>query len=791
MLLNYIKIAFRNLFKFKAFSVINILGLAIGMTCCFLIFLWVLDELGFDRFHENYRTIARGTFNVINDNGESQSVWGPTPLGPTILEEMPEVVNATRFLPGANSSLFYNNESFAEKIIWTDPNFFEIFTFPVFDGDIKTALNEPTNLIITRRIARKYFGTDENVIGKVLKMSNKWDYKVKAVIENIPANSHLDFDVLAPFSTLKYANWQMDNWTRSNCLTYIQFQEGVNIDAFNEKISGYVESKMTNFTYSVKLSFQPLSRVHLYSDFKGDNIRLGNITHVYILSIIAIFILLIACINFMNLSTARSANRVKEIGIRKVVGAHRSHLIAQFYGESIFLSVLGLGVSIVAVMILLPYFNNLAAKQLNLDLTGDWQTIIGIIGITLLTGVIAGSYPAFFLSSFKPARVLQGSSRGTAKSIILRKVLVVLQFSLSVLLIISTATVHSQLQYIKNKDLGWDRENLMIITMKNYQLLGKKHDTLKNELIGHPGVLDVTVTSQNPTNMEFATIGFNWRGKNPDDQILIHINSVTIDYPKTMGLKIKEGRDYDPNIVSDRAGAILLNETAVKTMGFEKPLEETVSIGKFKLKVIGVLYDYHFQPAHQKIEPMIITTSNQIRGGNTLIRLHPDRMAETIGFVKKVWEKVNPDQPFDYHFVDEDYDRLYRAESQLGMLLNVFAGLAVFIACLGLFGLASFTTEQRTKEIGIRKVLGAPVVNIIALLCKDFLKLVLIANIIAWPLAYYAMSSWLQDFAYRVGISWLIFLVAAVLSLLIALFTVSFQTSKAAMANPIKSLRYE
>jgi putative ABC transport system permease protein len=791
MLLNYIKIAFRNLFKFKAFSLINIAGLAIGMTCCFLILIWVLDELNFDTFHENYDTIGRGVYNVINDNGTSVSIWTPTPLGPTLVEEMPEVVNAARYLPATNSSLFYENESFSEKVIWTDPNLFEMFTFPVFDGDITTALNEPTSLIITRRIAKKYFGTDEGVIGKTLKMANKWDYKIKAVIENVPVNSHLEFDILAPYSTLKYAGRKMDNWLAPNTITYIQFAEGVDIDAFNEKISGYVESKMTKFTYATKISFQPLSRIHLYSDFKGDNAKLGNITHVYILSIIAIFILLIACINFMNLSTARSANRVKEIGIRKVVGAHRSHLIAQFYGESIFLSILGLAVSLVAVIILLPYFNNLSGKQLSLDLTVNWQTVLGIILITLFTGILAGSYPAFFLSSFKPARVLQGSSRGTAKSTMLRKVLVVMQFGLSVLLIISTAIVHTQLQYIKNKDLGWNKENLMVIPMKNYQALGNKHETFRNEVINHPGVLGTTVTSQNPTNMEYATIIFNWRGKNPDDQILIHINSVTTDYPQTMGLKIKEGRDYDPTITSDRAGAILLNEEAVKTMGFENPLEETVTIGKFKLRVIGVLYDYHFQPAHNKIEPMIITTSNRIRGGNTLVRLHPDRMAETIGYVKKVWERVRPDQPFDYHFLDEDYDRLYRAESRLGTLLNVFALLAVFIACLGLYGLASFTTEQRTKEIGIRKVLGAPVINIVALLCKDFLKLVLVANVIAWPIAYYAMSNWLQDYAYRVDINWLIFLLAAILSVMIALFTVSFQASKAALANPVKSLRYE
>lgn len=790
MLFNYIKIAFRNLFKYKAFSLINVAGLAIGMTCCFLILLWVLDELSFDRFHENSSELYRAVVKVINDNGITTTVYGPTPLGPGLQGEFPEVVDFTRYLPAPQLSLRHGDSVFNEKIMWVDPGFFRIFSFPAIAGDLEKALDTPLSLVITRRIAKKYFGTDKEIVGKILKMNNQYDYEVKAVIEDVPSNSHLDFDILAPFTNLKYAGWQMENWVIPNTNTYVQLQENVPYKDFNEKIVKFIEGHMTSFTFSEDLFLQPLTEIHLHSDFAGDRSRLGNITHVYILSIIAIFILVIACINFMNLSTARSANRVKEIGIRKVVGAHRTHLIAQFYGESIFLSVVALLIALALAMLLLPSFNTLSGKELSLDLTSNWQVILGTGLITFFTGIIAGSYPAFFLSAFKPIRVLGGSSRSGAKSVILRKILVVLQFALSVLLIISTAIVYGQLQFIKNKDLGYEKDNVLMIPMISGKKLDKSHDTLKNELLKNPKVLGVTASSQNPTNSEAATIAFTWRGKNPDAQILLHANSVTIDYPSTLKMEIIEGRGYSSEIASDRSGKVLLNEEAVKVMGFENPVGETINYFKYKTEVIGVVKNFHFQPVHKKIEPMLMGTW-PIRGGYTIVKLHPDQMAETIGFVKKTWGKIYPTDPFDYHFLDEDYDRLYRADERMGTLLNYFSVLAIFVACLGLFGLASFTTEQRTKEIGIRKVLGASTAGIVVLLSTDFLKLVLIANIISWPIAYYFMNNWLQDFAYRININWLIFLVATVLSLIIALITVSFKTTKASMANPVESLRYE
>ncbi|MCP4753888.1 MAG: FtsX-like permease family protein, partial [Proteobacteria bacterium] len=415
MLLNYVKIAYRNLYKYKAFSLINIMGLAIGMTCCFLILVWVLDELSFERFHQNADSLYRSVVRYKSDNGTTNSPWGPTALGPGLKGEMPEVVDFARVVPGAKMALHHENTAFYDKIYFVDPAFFKMFSFPVVDGSTEEAFASPANVIITRKIATKYFGTEEDAVGKVLKMSNKWDYTVRAVIEDIPANSHLDFDILAPFAVLRWAGYDDTDWTKINTTTYFQLQENVRYEDFNEKVLGFIDGKTANSTSRVELFLQPLTRIHLYTEF-GDGARQGDIAKVYILSIVAAFILLIACINFMNLSTARSMNRVTEIGIRKAMGAHRSHLISQFYGESIFLSVLALFIALGLVALLLPSFNNLAGKQLSLDLAGNWRIGLGIGLITLITGLIAGSYPAFFLSGLRPARILQGSSRKASKS---------------------------------------------------------------------------------------------------------------------------------------------------------------------------------------------------------------------------------------------------------------------------------------------------------------------------------------------------------------------------------------
>jgi ABC-type antimicrobial peptide transport system permease subunit len=707
------------------------------------------------------------------------------------MQEYPEVIDFTRCTIGERSFLRHGDAVFTEKIFWVDPGFFRIFSFKTLEGNLDEALNSPTSLVITRRIAKKYFGTDRNIVGKVLKLNNRSDFKINAVIEDVPANSHIEFDIMGPISILRRVGYDLNSWSRYVTMTYLQLQKDVPYQEVNQKIAKIIENHQGSFTYSVDIEMQPLTDIHLHSDFKGERAKVGSIANVYILSIIAALILIIACINFMNLSTARSSNRLKEIGIRKVVGALRSQLLAQFYGESIFFAVLALVFSLTLVKLLLAPFNTLSGKELILGLASGWQVIMTIGLITLLTGIIAGSYPAYYLSSLLPGRVLKGGTKSGTKSVLVRKVLVMFQFSVSIFLIIGTTVIHSQIRFIKNKDLGYEKNNVLMIPMPSRHTIGESHQTLKNQLLKNPGVMGVAATTLNPTNMERSSITLNWRGKDPDAQITIHYNVVTIGYLDTLKMEVIEGRGFSEEISSDRNGAALLNEEAVKEMGFENPVGEMITIyGTIKLRVIGVLRNFHFQPVHKKIEPMIIATG-PVTKGYTMIKLSGDRIPETIGFIKKVWQTIYPQILFDYHFLEEDYDRLYRTEERIGTLLNYFAALTVFVACLGLFGLASFATKQRTKEIGIRKVLGASVSNIILLLSKDFLKLVVIANILAWPLAYYFINSWLQNFAYRTSINWLFFILSGILSLLIALFTVSIQSAKAATANPIESLRYE
>lgn len=785
MLSFYLKIAFRNLFKYKAFSLINIMGLAIGMTCCFLIFVWVLDELSFDRFHVNSDNLYRSVVQYYADNNEGAAAWGPTALGPGLKRDMPEVADFARILPGDKTALHHENTAFYDRIYFVDPSFFKMFSFPLLEGDSETMFKAPNSIVITRRTAKKYFGTDKDVVGKVLKMSNKWDYSVTGVVDNVPANSSLDFDVLVPFAVLRWAGYKDTDWMTINCTTYFQLNKNVDYKVFNEKIFKYIEGKMANDNIKRELYLQPLTRIHLYSDFGGSGPKKGDIKQVYILSLIAAIILLIACINFMNLSTARSMNRVTEIGIRKVVGAHRSHLIAQFYGESIFLSVLALVIALGLAALLLPWFNNLAVKQLSLDLTGNWRIMLGIGLITLFTGLIAGSYPAFYLSALRPARILQGSSRKASISAVLRKALVVLQFTLSVILIISTAIIFSQLNYIRTSELGYDKENVLVIR-HGWERMIRKHRTFRQELAKHPLILSAAGSQLNPTNIAYGPVYFNWRGKDPQAQIAMNSNPVTREYLETLRMKMKTGRGFNEK---DKRVA-LLNEEAVKIMGFDDPIGEILTAGRKKFRVIGVLEKVHFQPLNENIQPTVIFTG-KVMGGSVLVRINPDNVSEAIGAVQEIWNKHFPKTPFDYHFLDEDYSNLYRSEERMGTLLNYASLLAVLIACLGLFGLASFTTEQRTKEVGIRKVLGATVPGIVTLLGKDFAKLVLLANIIAWPVVYYFMNNWLQDFAYRININFLIFLAVAILSIFIAMVTVSFQATKAAMANPVKSLRYE
>ncbi len=785
MLKNYLKIALRNIRRQKGYSFINIAGLAIGMACCILILLWVQDELSYDRFHEN----AGDIYRVIQDIkfADHDTTWAITqgPLGPSLKADFPEIINATR-ITGRGFRLTYGDKSFDEALRMADGSIFEMFTFPLVKGDPATALSDPHSIVITEEMAEKYFG-EEDPLGKTIKADNQWDFQVTGILKKVPRNSHLQFDFLIPFIFGRELNYTVDNWRNSQFRTYVQLKNGVPVQEVIQKISGYLYEKPT-LEKDAKLNLQPLTRIHLYSNYEFDSAH-GDITYVTIFSIIAFFILFIACINFMNLATAKSGNRAKEVGMRKVAGAHKTDIVRQFYGESILLAFIALLVALTIVWLLLPTFNNLAAKELSMGVSGNIVVLLGLLGITLLTGVISGSYPALFLSAFQPVKILKGSLQSGSKGSVFRKILVVFQFALTILLIVCTIVVYNQLNYMRNMKLGYNKEYMIYKGMRGD--VRAKFDSVKNELLQNPNILGVTASSSVPTyGYTFSNSLWRWEGQDPNEETLMRAVFVDLDYFKTFGMEIVEGRSYSKEFPTDATEAIMVNEEAVRVMGMESPIGKRLSIGDNNLKIIGVVKNYHFRSLRQEIDPLIlICLPNQC--GVLFARLKSENMPETIGYMENIWKEFAPGHPFNYRFLDEALDDLYRSEQRIGTILRYFSILAIFISCLGLFGLASFMAEQRTKEIGIRKVLGASVSNIVLLLSREFTKWVLLANIIAWPVAYYAMYKWLQSYAYSTNIALWSFILSGVIALVIATVAVSYQSIKAAVTNPADSLRYE
>jgi len=785
VLKNYLKIALRNIKRHKGYSFINIVGLAIGMACCILILLWVQDELSYDRFHEN----ADDIYRVIQDINftDHSTTWTITqgPLGPSLKENFPEIINATR-ITGRGLRLTYKKKNFDEDVGMADCSIFEMFTFPLVKGDPSTALSDPFSMVMTEEMAKKYFG-DEDPIGKTIKADNQWDFQVTGVLKKVPRNSHLQFDFLIPFIFGRELNYTVDRWGNSQFRTYVQLPKGVPAQEVIQKISGYLYEKPT-IEKDARLNLQPLTRIHLHSNYEFDSAH-GDITYVTIFSIIAFFILLIACINFMNLATARSGNRAREVGIRKVVGAYKTDIIKQFYGESILLAFIAQIFALIMVWLLLPVFNNLSAKELSMNITGNLLVLLGLLGIALITGIISGSYPALFLSSFHPVRVLKGSSFSGSKGSLFRKILVVFQFSLTILLIICTTGVYNQLTYMQNRKLGYDKEHMIYMGMRRE--MQANFESVKNELLQNPNIVRVTASSNVPTyGYSFSNSLWRWEGQNPDEETLMRAVFINLDYFKTFGMEVIEGRSYSKEFSTDATESIIVNEEAVKAMGMESPIGKRLSLGEDNFKIIGVVKNYHFRSLRQKIDPLILiydTESSWI----LFAKLKSENIPKTIGYIENIWKKFAPGYPFNYRFLDEALDRLYRSEQRIGTLFKYFSGLAILISCLGLLGLASFMAERRTKEIGIRKVLGASVSNIILLLSKEFTKWVIVANIIAWPVGYFAIKKWLQSYAYATNIVLWSFILSGVLALLIALATVSYQSIKAALANPVDSLRYE
>ena len=780
---NYVKVALRKIRRHKGYSFINISGLAIGMACCFLVFLWVKDELSFDRFHSNAQEIYRVLLNP--QDTDIYHPYGPGPLGPALAADYPEIINFTRMFGHANGPLKYRNQVFNGKVRGVSPSFFEIFTFPFVKGDSKNCLSEPHSIVLTEKMAAKLF-KDEDPIGKTLGFEwwGTWhDLKVTGVIKDVPSNTHIQFDYLLPFEFVTWSGMTIESWDIGSYKTYVLLPKNSNFKEVSEKIAGTVKRHYPESPNTLHL--EPLTRIHLYN-FTGG----GPITYVYIFSIIGILILCIACINFMNLSTARSMERAREVGMRKVVGSTRAQLIRQFLGESVLLSLLSFILALILVHALLPSVNNIVGKPLTLPYSGSPLFIF--LGIAILTGILSGSYPAVFLSSFRPVTVLKGQVRSGSQNIRLRKLLVIGQFVVSIALITGTIIIYQQLVYMRNMDMGINKSH--VINMELRGSLRNQYGTIKSELLRNPDVLAVSATNGSFSKV-FGTDKIGWEGKPEDKRIFMSIHSVDFDYQKIFDIKMAQGRYFSQDYPTDVSDGIIVNETAAKIMGMESPIGQRISCWipfdpQRSGTIIGVAKDFHFRSLHEKINPLVLV----IAPGwftDVYVRMKPENVPETLGFIEKTIQEFAPDFPFEYSFLDEDIDNLYKTEQQIGNLIKYGTFLAIFIACLGLFGLASFTAEKRTKEIGIRKVLGASVSGIVLLLTKEFTKWVILANLIAWPIAYYVMSRWLQNFAYHVNIGIWTFLLSAALALVTALITISLQAVKTAASNPVDSLRYE
>jgi len=780
MFKNYLKIALRNILRQKGYSFINIFGLAIGIAACLLISLWVRDELNFDKFNENSADLYQIIQTQYYPSGPFTVGAMPGPIVGHLKESFPEVVDATHF--GYTSVVLTHGEnSFEEFATVADNALFNIFTFPIIFGEKANPLSDPHSIVLTEKSALKYFG-DENPVGETLTLNNKYEFTVTAIVEDIPHDSSLQFDLVIPFEFLRERGEDIDGWN-NNHRVYLQLQPDTDYLAFNEKIKHFLPVIRKDDTDTILFLF-PYLKKHLFSATGGQD----GMNSVYLISLIALLILLIACINYMNLATARSARRAREVGLRKVMGAYRNQLSRQFLWESLLLALFAMALALVMVEVILPYFNTFVEKELDLGIN-----LFSVLMVTLViafTGLIAGSYPAFMLSSFQPIKVLKTSITAGKKGTLFRKLLVIIQFSLSIILIIATLTIYNQLSYMRDKKIGLDKEDVMYI--RSNSVLREKFSTLKSELLKHTDILSVTGTTNLPTGMWSNGSGWKWEGMDPDFQPLITNCSITSDFAKTMNMKVMAGRDL--NIDSDKPERefqeILINQTMAEIMQMDDPIGKTLSISEYNLEIVGLLEDFNFKPLSYKIEPLIMYNSpNSV--SFYMIKYNGRNQKEVMTFVENSLKDINPGFPVAISFLDDRYNQMYMDEKKFATLFNSFAALAILISCLGLFGLSSFLAERRTKEIGIRKVLGSSVSSLIYLLSIDFIKWVMVANIIAVPIAWIAMNKWLQNYAYHLKMGPGLFILTALITFGIALFTVGYQTFKAANSNPVKALKWE
>jgi len=788
MIKNYFKTAWRNLLQNKTFSLINIFGLALGMTCSLVIMLWLKDEINKDKFHQNGKRLYRVMENQYYSGNVSTFDATPGILAENIVKDIPDIQMASQMLWEEEPLFTVDNTYDKEKGRYVEKDFLRMFSFKLIKGDPATALARPDAVVITKKLAEKYF-KGQDAVGKMIKIDNTDNVMVTGVLDEIPKSSSLTFDFLMSFEQWRKKNDWAKEWGNNGPRCYVMLAQSASIDKVNAKVKNYIKTK--NKDSNVELFLQNFGESYLYSDWENGKQNGGRIEYVKIFSIVAIIILVIACINFMNLATARSLRRAREIGVRKVVGAGKRQLIAQFIGESLFVSFIAICFSLLIVFLLLPSFNTLTEKHLSIDLT-DPSFLLILLGLTLVTGIISGSYPALFMSSLRPIIVLKGLLKFRSGATYFRKALVVFQFALSIILILGMIVIYRQIDFIHNKNLGFAKEDLLYMPLEGE--LQKTYPTFKEQLLKQPGIKSVTSAQSSPLEVGSSTYGVRWPGKDTTKLILFSSNPVTYDYIKTMGIQMVAGRDFGNDYGLDTMN-YLVNEAAAKKIGYKDPVGKELTMWGDKGMIIGVMKDYHHNSLHVPIEPLILRLHKMSWGGtywgNVIVRTEKGKTKQAIASMEKLYKQFNPGFPFKYYFTDDEIANRYKAEYTVSKLSRYFAFLAIFISCLGLFGLVTFTAEQKTKEIGIRKVLGASVTGIVSMLSKEFLTLVLIASVIAFPVAWWAMHRWLNDFAYRVNIGWSVFVVAGIIAMLIALLTISFQSIKAAIANPVKSLRTE
>lgn len=800
MLKNLFKIALRNIFKDKVYSAINILGLTIGITCSMFLFMYIMDELSYDRYHTNADNVYRIVSNIKEPDNAFTWAVAQVPMAQELRNNYPEVKNAVRFY-GSGRTLYKNGEKQfnEEEFFLTDSTVFDMFTYEFLAGDMSTALDNPFSIVLTESIAKKYFASASEALGQSLQNKENEEFKVTGVIKDVPYNSHFRFDALISRNTRPGSDG--GSWGNFGVFTYIQLPEGYDLAKMYASLDRIVKERVNPIfeQYGIKIAYelQRITDIHLHSKIQDEAEEGGDISIIYIFGAVSAFMLIIACINYMNLATARSANRAKEVGVRKVMGSQRKQLILQFITESVVLTMIALVISIILIYALLPAFNSLANKHLPFAYILQTPVILTLIGIALFSGIVGGSYPAFYLSGFNPVSVLKGKLAARGGSVIFRRGLVVLQFIISIFMLVSTLVVFDQLSYMRNKDLGFDKERVVKLTLSERELR-QKADVLVNRLKQVPEVAGVgTATSVPGQNVGKLLLKVeDNEGKLTDRGV--DLFNADFDFVKTMGMEIVKGRDFSRDVSSDTTYAVLVNEAMVKRMAWDDPLgKKFIFQGAgpnntdIEKRVVGVLKDYHQNSLYDQIEPIMVILNDD--NYFVLVRTNEGDVKQSLAAVENVWKELFPNNTFQFEFLDQDFNSQYKADEKRSLIFTVFSSLTIFIACLGLIGLAAFTTEQRTKEIGVRKVIGASVSSLVALVSREFFILVGIGTVIAFPLAWYFTENWLKNFAYRIELKgeWLTFLTSALLAFLITMLTVGYHVMRAAHSNPVKSLRDE